>query len=84
VGRGPCSHESYDIPGAQGFVLPEGNSDLTVMGEVGIAPGGVFDHGTLEEGGPGTWEALIRPREDPATRRAGERLRRLARQRVRV
>jgi hypothetical protein len=39
--------------------LPEGNSDLTVMGEGGIAPGGVFDHGTLEEDGPGTWEALI-------------------------
>ena len=28
------------------------------MGEGRIAPGGVFDHGTQEEDGPGTWEAL--------------------------
>ena len=29
------------------------------MGEGRIAPGGVFDHGTQEEDGPGTWEALV-------------------------
>ena len=33
------------------------------MGEQRPAPGGVFDHGTLEEDGPETWEALISPRE---------------------
>ncbi len=56
MGRGPCSHESYFISGAQGFGLSEGNSDLTAMGEGRFAPGGVFDHGTYEEDGPGTWE----------------------------
>ena len=29
------------------------------MGEERIAPGGVLDHGTQEEDGPGTWEALV-------------------------
>ncbi len=28
------------------------------MGEARHAPGGVLDHGTQEEDGPGTWEAL--------------------------
>jgi len=28
------------------------------MGEERFAPGGVLDHGTQEEDGPGTWEAL--------------------------
>jgi len=28
------------------------------MGEERTAPGGVLDHGTQEEDGPGTWEAL--------------------------
>ena len=28
------------------------------MGEERIAPGGVLDHGTQEEDGPGTWETL--------------------------
>ncbi len=28
------------------------------MGEERCAPGGVLDHGTQEEDGPGTWEAL--------------------------
>jgi len=27
-------------------------------GRGGVAPGGVLDHGTQEEDGPGTWEAL--------------------------
>jgi hypothetical protein len=44
--------------------LPEGNSDLTVMGEGRLAPGGVFDHGTDEEDGPATWKALVSPREE--------------------
>jgi hypothetical protein len=29
------------------------------MGKVRLAPGGVSDHGTQEEDGPGTWEALV-------------------------
>ena len=28
------------------------------MGEEQLAPGGVLDHGTQEEDGPGTWETL--------------------------
>ena len=42
------------------------------MGEEGYVSGGVFDHGTYEEDGPGTWEALASPRPIPALRRAGE------------
>ncbi len=42
------------------------------MGEEGIVSGGVFDHGTHEEDGPGTWEALVSPREQPVMRRAGD------------
>ena len=64
MGRGVCGLESYVIPDAQGSVLPEGDDDLSVsMGEEGIVSGGVFDHGTHEEDGPGTWEALASPRE---------------------
>ena len=29
------------------------------MGEERFAPGGVLDHGTQEEDGPGTWETLV-------------------------
>jgi hypothetical protein len=32
------------------------------MGEENTAPGGVLDHGTQEEDGPATWEALAFPR----------------------
>jgi hypothetical protein len=59
VGRGVCGLEIYLVPDAQGAVCPEGDDDLSVsMGEEGIVSGGVFDHGTHEEDGPGTWEAL--------------------------
>jgi hypothetical protein len=34
------------IPGAQGFVQPEGDGGHCGMGEQWTAPGGVFDHGT--------------------------------------
>ena len=37
-----------------------------------IVSGGVFDHGTYEEDGPGTWEVLAFPRPIPAQRRAGD------------
>ncbi|MCJ7440870.1 MAG: hypothetical protein MUO25_04735 [Thermoanaerobaculaceae bacterium] len=73
VGRGVCGLEIYVIPDAQGSVLPEGDDDLSVvMGEEGIVSGGVFDHGTQEEDGPGTWEAHASPREIPVMRRAGD------------
>src|SRR5712691_9219167 len=49
------------------------------MGEERHVSGGVFDHGTHEEDGPGTWEALASPRHIPAARRAGDRLRRTTR-----
>src|SRR4029450_10613764 len=42
------------------------------MGEERHVSGGVFDHGTHEEDGPGTWEALASPRPIPVSRRAGE------------
>src|SRR5690348_18172444 len=34
--------------------------------------GGVFDHGTHEEDGPVTWEALVSPRHFPVSRTAGD------------
>ena len=42
------------------------------MGEERSVSGGVFDQGTHEEDGPGTWEALASPRHIPALRRAGD------------
>ena len=42
------------------------------MGEERLVSGGVFDHGTYEEDGPVTWEALASPRHTPALRRAGD------------
>jgi hypothetical protein len=57
------------MPDAQGSVLPEGDDDLSVsMGEEGIVSGGVFDHGTHEEDGPGTWEALCHEHSTAACR----------------
>src|SRR5215467_14920119 len=38
----------------------------------GGVSGGVFDHGTYEADGPGTWEALASPRPIPVLRRAGD------------
>jgi len=37
-----------------------------------MVSGGVFDHGTHEEDGPVTWEALASPRHTPVLRRAGD------------
>ena len=42
------------------------------FGREGLVSGGVFDHGTHEEDGPVTWEALASPRHIPVLRRAGE------------
>src|SRR5215470_14537702 len=63
------------FPEAEGPVLPEGhNTPLHTcrLGEAGGVSGGVFDHGTYEEDGPGTWEALASPRPIPVLRRAGD------------
>jgi hypothetical protein len=35
------------------------------LGEAGGGSGGVCDHGTYEEDGPVTWEALASPRHIP-------------------
>jgi hypothetical protein len=35
------------------------------VGKEGLISGGVFDQGTHEEDGPGTWEALASPRLNP-------------------
>ena len=73
MGRGVCGLEIYVIPDAQGSVLPEGDDDLSaLMGEEWIVSGGVYDHGTQEEDGPETWEALASPRQKPVMRRAGD------------
>jgi len=45
---------------------------LRQLGEERGVSGGVFDYGTHEEDGPGTWEALASPRHIPVWRRAGE------------
>jgi hypothetical protein len=61
-----CGHEIYDIPEAQGAVLPEGDGGLPAreVGQGQAASGGVFDHGTQEEDDPGTWEAHVSPRNE--------------------
>jgi len=41
-------------------------------GRGGGVSGGVFDYGTHEEDGAGTWEALASPRPIPVSRRAGD------------
>ena len=37
-----------------------------------MVSGGVFDHSTYEEDGPGPWETLASPRRIPVVRRAGD------------
>ena len=70
---GHAAPKPIAFPDAQGAELLEGNNGLSVrVGEEGHVSGGVFDHGTHEEDGPGTWEALASPRHIPASRRAGE------------
>ena len=65
------SSERSKLPVAEGFGSPEGSSvvdELLISG----ATGGVVDHGTREEDGPGTWEAHVSPRRYPAQRGAGD------------
>ena len=70
---GHAAPKPITFPDAQGAELLEGYNDLSVRwARRGYVSGGVFDHGTHEEDGPGTWEALASPRHIPALRRAGE------------
>ncbi len=62
VGHAATKAISFRVPRV--FEVSEGNSDLTDMGEGRFAPGEVFDHGTYEEDGPGTWETLVSPRRE--------------------
>jgi hypothetical protein len=65
---GHAAPKPLTFPDAQGPVLPEGNNHprQAFRGEEGVVSGGVFDHGTYEEDGPVTWEALASPRPIPA------------------
>jgi hypothetical protein len=60
------------IPGAEGVGLSKGEGGLPVTGRGESAPGGVYDHGTQQEDGPGTWEAHALPRHHPERRRPGD------------
>ena len=65
---GQAAPKPLIFPEAEGPVLPEGNNTplhTWRLGEEGGVSGGVFDHGTDEEDGPGTWEALASPRPIP-------------------
>jgi hypothetical protein len=50
------------IPGAEKVVFFEGDGGFPAAGRGESAPGGVYDHGTQQEDGPGTWEAHAPPR----------------------
>ena len=65
---GHAAPQPLTFPDAQGPVLPEGNNHPlpALLGEEGVVSGGVVDHGTYEEDGPVTWEALASPRPIPA------------------
>ena len=71
--RGIAAPNPLTFPDAQGAVFPEGPNDLSVhVGQERPVSGGVFDSGTPEEDGPGTWEALACPRHLPVGRSAGD------------
>ena len=71
---GHAAPKPLRFPDAQGPVLPEGNNNplRELLGEEGMVSGGVFDHGTYEEDGPVTWEALASPRPIPVSRSTGD------------
>ena len=72
---GQAAPKPIVFPEAEGPVLPEGNNTPLHMCRLGKergVSGGVFDHGTYEEDGPVTWEALASPRPIPVLRRAGD------------
>ena len=64
---GDVGHETYVIPSAERFSVPEGNieSPRVFLGEWGRVFGGVVGYGTCEEDGPVTWETLVHPRQIP-------------------
>ena len=78
------------IPDAERSILREGDDDLSVdlleekQGRGEIGSGEVLHHGTREEDGPVTREALFSPREDAAVRRAGDQSLDLTRMRAHV
>ena len=53
MGRGESSHENYVIPGAERVEFLEGDGGFSAVGRGETAPGGVYDHGTQQEDGPG-------------------------------
>ena len=58
---GQAAPKPLIFPEAEGPVFPEGNHTplpTCRLGEEGGVSGGVFDYGTYEEDGPGTWEIL--------------------------
>jgi len=70
---GHAAPKPITFPDAQGAELLEGYNDLSVRwARRGYVSGGVFDHGTYEEDGPGTWEALASPRPIPVSRSTGD------------
>src|SRR5262249_1788169 len=72
---GQAAPKPRGFPEAEGPVLPEGHNTpvhMCRLGEARGVSGGVCDHGTYEEDGPVTWEALASPRPIPVLRRAGD------------
>jgi hypothetical protein len=71
MGRRP---RNLCVPDAEGPGVPEGNKNPRrgSVGRGGVVSGGVFDHGTHDEDGPVTWEALASPRRIPVRRRVGD------------
>jgi hypothetical protein len=59
VGRGRVASKtmSFRVPRGSNFL--KATAGFPQLGEGRSAPGGVLDHGTQEEDGPGTWEALV-------------------------
>ena len=58
------SHEMQTIPVAEGVGMPEGHGDGPENGQGFGTAGGVVEHGTREEDGPGTWETRVSLRAD--------------------
>ena len=66
---GQAAPQPRVFPEAAGPVVPEGPTTPlhpSLLGKAGGVSGGVFDHGTYEEDGPVTGEALAAPRHMPA------------------
>jgi hypothetical protein len=63
-----CGPETYASRMPRELDFIEGNNNPCVKfswARRGLVSGGVFDHSTHEEDGPGTWEALASPRRNP-------------------